>query len=453
MPAPILEVATAEQLRKIARVALDTLEEYDPFGRRRAGDHQAHVQFRCSIEALRFVASAAPALGDVSLLPLLIDVAEELKNWKETVPDAVSAVCEGLSELLAAGGQVTPAIRKLVGHHDMVVRRAVATGLRAKNPAAIELLETLLRDPMFEVHAPARKQLSKVREVAWWEGTWVSDPIARLEPDEVEAVTPTVEALSKLVDRSAWEIGQRYEDIMGHIEELPDALACEAAERLLFGSPYWGPQETALGTFLLSLPEGIDGFLRVLQHWHAGPFSALPRSTVSKMIQGLEPERRGEVCHTLLRQVMQLPPRERQDYHAWGVALAEMIVKAWPAEADHTPMLDGLFALLPSPGPKSAGEYARGGHDRVLSEFRAFFRRTDLDVTSIRERLVEACRSNFPDRWRELRLGHLAVPRRATAGATPVPGGGGPRADPGLPGRPAASGGGLGGRAVARRGP
>lgn len=410
MPGPILEVATAEQLRKIARVALETLEEYDPFGRGRSDTHRAHVQFRCSIEALRFVASAALALGDVSLLPLLIEVAEELNNWKETVPDAVSAVCEGISELLAAGAKVNPAIRELVGHHDMAVRQAVARGLRVKSPGAIELLETLLQDPMFEVHDPVRKQLAKVREVAWWEGTWASDPIARLDPDEVKDVAPTVEALSTLVNKSPWEIGQRIEEIMDHLEELPDVLACEAAERLLFGSPYWGPQETELGTFLLSLPEGIDGFLRVFRDWHRGSLSSLPRSTVSEMVADLDPERRGEVCRTLLAQVMQLPPGERQDYHAWGVALAAVVATAWPAEADHTPMLDALFALLPPPGAKPSVE-----RDRALGELRAFFRRTDLDVSSIQERLVEACRANFPDRWRGLRqdaLRHLGgLPR------------------------------------------
>lgn len=402
MPAPILEVATAEQLRKIANTALDTLAEHDPFGREHDDGHRSYVRFRVSIEALRFVASAAPALGDVSLLPLLLEVAEEMKNWKETVPDAVSAVCEGISELLTAGAHVTPAIRNLVAHHDMAVRQAVAKGLRAKSPAALELLETLLKDPMYEVHDPARRQLAKVREVAWWEGVWASDPIARLDPDEVKDVAPTVEALSKLVDVNAWELGRRSEGIMGHLEALPDALACEAAERLFFGSPYWAPQETALGTFLLSQSAGIDAFLRAFRHWHRGDLSSLPRSTVSEMIKDLEPERRIEVCHALLQVVMQASPQERQDYHAWRVALSAVLAKAWPAEADHAPMLDALFALLPPPGTKPTSE-----HDWVLSELRAFFRRTDLDVTSIRERLVEACRTDFPDRWRELRLDTL----------------------------------------------
>jgi hypothetical protein len=397
MPTAILEVATAEELRSIADRALTALEEQSLGNDDPVNERRSHVRFRVAVEALRFVSVAAAALGDASLMSVVLDALEELVHWNDDAPDNIETVCEGVTGLLAAGAAIDARVREFARTDDHRLRLAVASGLRPKTPPAVALLEELCRDPVPEVRQQARKRLGPVREVSWWTGKWKSDPIARLRPEEMAECAPAIEAISKLLDSRSYEISRHHEELVGNLEKLPDPLLIEVAENVLAGSERWWYPRPELGTLMLSRPGSEEALIRLFQHWGENAYF-LGEQALS-MFTRLPVERLHEICTTFLRRVATASDKERKEQSGLAATLARVVGQVWPKDVDLGPVLDVLLSLPVEEGHSL--DWVSSGLDDVFER--------EVKATSVLDRVMDACVEEFPGSWDKLRYGLLKM--------------------------------------------
>ena len=103
-------LATADEIRRIAARAhkiLDKLSDaiddsYDPETRSRTYEVE-----RGAKEALRFCATAAVLLRDVTLMPLVIRALEIQEFWNDEADMGTTVVAQGVTSLLEVGAPVT----------------------------------------------------------------------------------------------------------------------------------------------------------------------------------------------------------------------------------------------------------------------------------------------------------------------------------------------------------
>lgn len=397
MPTAILEVATAEELRSIADRALTALEEQNLGGDDPAHQRRSHVRFRVAIEALRFVSVAAAALGDTSLMSIVLDALEEVVHWNDDAPDNIETVCEGVTGLLAAGAAIDARVREFARTDDHRLRLAVASGLRPKTPAAVALLEEMCRDPVPEVRQEARRRLGPVREVSWWTGKWKSDPIARLRPEEMAECAPAIEAVSRILDNRSYEISRQHDELVEHLKKLPDTLLIEVAENVLAGSERWWYPRPELGTLMLSRPGSEEALVRLFQHW--GENAYFLGDQALGMFARLPVERLHEICTLFLRRVATASDKERKEQSGLAATLARVVGQVWPKDVDLGPVLDVLLSLPVEEGHSL--DWVSSGLDDVFER--------EVKATSVLPRVMDACVEEFPGPWEKLRYGLLKM--------------------------------------------
>ncbi|MSP63436.1 MAG: hypothetical protein EXR72_24450 [Myxococcales bacterium] len=393
MAAPLLELATADQLREILRRALEGLELVagadDHFDRpvRRKNE----VRFHASIEALRFVAAAAGALGDPSLIPEIASAIEALEPWDKHPDDHLQAACFGLRHLLAAGAPVDDTVRALAASPDAEVRQAVAEGLNPSGKEEIALLERLARDPVTEVRLPARAKLAKVREVEWWIGKWKSDPVARLSQEEQGRTGPAIARIAALLDEPSYKMEGLLKELAALAKELPDVLAVELAECVLSGARY-GVRVPDLGTMMLAREGGIEALRRVVAT-RDGNAHLFFDDAAAEMIRGLDAARQVEVCYAFAREALTAPQEERLQQGGLPNRLAEIAGKAWPKEAPLAELLDRLLTIPPSVNHEL--DWSASCLDDALAT-------PGADLAPIVDRVLAAAAEGFPGSWKRL---------------------------------------------------
>ena len=141
MPSPAFTLATAEELRAIARRAIEVLCEgdADPDAIDEP-DAEEGERVGAALEALRFCGVAARALGDPALLPLLLEALSALDGDEDPpVTGHFEELLSAARALLAGGAPVVDGVRALAEHPRSAARAAVAAGLSPRGLREIAL--------------------------------------------------------------------------------------------------------------------------------------------------------------------------------------------------------------------------------------------------------------------------------------------------------------------------
>jgi hypothetical protein len=397
-------VLTAEEIRSIAERAFTVLEETPgPFDdddedddagieEEEAAYVRTYPSFHAAREALRFLAAAAAALGDPSLVPLVARALLAQDQWDSDGLRDSDEIAASLAKLLKTGAAPTEEIEELAEHHDPCMRGAVAKGLLPRSTQSTALLEKLAQDPLGEVRGPAQETLAALHEVPWWHGKFASDPVARLSPEEAERHKETLETLSALLDKNRWELLQRDEELCGVVGALPDVLAVEAARLVLSSGDYITSGLPHLGAMMVARPGGMEAFCQVVEAWGALPHFFV-RNTHVGMIAGTPPEVRAPAALALARWAMDRPLCVRTEHGSVAQIAVEIAACAYPVGADLRPFLE--LAM-------SEGELPRGENDWAAFALRHVFQAPGSAVDTIAEHLVEARLENFAGRHHAL---------------------------------------------------
>jgi hypothetical protein len=391
VPSPLL--MAPEELRSLAARAITAL--YDEQALNPFGDSEEYARgsrrVRVAIEALRFCASAAAALRDVGLLPLLVQAIQILEHYNDDDEGAIYSAMRGIEELLRQGGELSPQVRALARHERPFIRMQLAWGLRPRAAPELSLLKELASDPVAEVREAARSSLGAQQETGWWQGKFSRDPLLALSPEEQERLGPVFEELSPLLDNRRLSAEQAAR-LTALAEQLPDEALLDLARTLL--ADY---ELARFGGFLplggLALRRGGAGALlyRLLARWssHSRGYSA--GETAAEMLRELPVEVRLDACRELLALIAAAEPAARAAYKGPNPyrGAATVVAKAWPAEADPSPVLEAILAL-----PEAPGEVDASG-----STLCDLFRRKDLDTAPLLERFLSAHLSGCKGPW------------------------------------------------------
>lgn len=391
-------LATADEIRRIAARAhkiLDKLSDsiddtYDPETR-----SQTYEVERGAKEALRFCAAAAVLLRDVSLMPVVVRALEIQEFWNDEADMDTSVVAHGVSSLLEAGASVTPAIERLATHDDQRLRAAVAAGLQPTDDSSLALLEQLGRDPIYEVRRPAQATLAKVREVPWWMGKFQSDPLERLEPDQIARHKPTLDQLDTVLDVPRYNLFHRQDEIVSLAETLPDELAVDLAVTSLSARGFDKPQ-SKLGTMMVTRKGGAQGLIQLCEIWSKQPYSFYGDARV-EIVSSAPPDVRLATCMALARYACSRSLEERRQQGGAADIAATIAGKAFPPDADLGPLLE----LLLSMPPVESSTYDK--IDWALNGLSQAFGTDKAQPGSIADQLIEARLEGYPGVWKSLR--------------------------------------------------
>jgi hypothetical protein len=352
-------------------------------------------------EALRFCAISAQALGDASLLILLVEAAEAAAPFSDPYDNCSNmlAVATGIRGLLADAAEVPEELGELCQHSNYEIRAKMAEGLVPRSTKEIELLELLAADPVTQVRSAAKKSLASRGEVPWWAGKFSFDPLSRLSPEESIVFKPVLEGISAVCNKPYYQ-EEHAGQLIALVEKLPPVLVVDIAELCLSryevaSSGHLYP----LGTLLFSRGGGVAAALRLVQRWVNAEWGGVHGGEkLAKMITPLPAAERLSLCLQFL-QVLQDPPkltpgRLRKDPLE---LLSGVIASAWPSHEDPTPVLEAIFSI-----PERGSEQ----RSSIRYDLLQLFAREDIDISSIQERVVEAFLSGCPGPWK-LIGGHI----------------------------------------------
>jgi hypothetical protein len=257
-------------------------------------------------------------------------------------------------------------------------------GVKGEAQRAIDkLLEQLAADPVTEVRQAAKKSPSTLGEVTWWSGKFSSDPLSRLDASEAEALKPLLESISAICD-TPYHYKDNAPRLIALVERLPDHLLIDIAERCLsrFEVVIYQTLDP-LGALFLSKPGAREVLLLLVERWVQHESGGLcGGGTLARMLALLpEPERFALCCQLL--GTLQNPPQLRLGFYGKDPIelLAAAIALAWPPTRDVQLVLDALLAM-----PKSDEDDTSRGR----FELSAIFRREDIEISHLAERLLEA---------------------------------------------------------------
>jgi len=308
-------ITPASELHELTEQALDllhecTLAEKDPVAQLGAHlDEQHEPSRRDALSTLRYCASAAAKAGEVGMLPLLARALAALPARSDRDQACEGAILDAVRDLLRAGAPLSRSVERLAAHRHAHVRAAVARGLTAREPQAVALLSKLASDLVPEVRTAARAALAERAEVPWWLGKFASDPVARLArlaPEQAARLRGTLEELSALLDQPAECTPERDGALGRLLGALPDALAVEAAERVLIVSGAL----PGLGAMMIARPGGPDALVRVCVAW-GWKWALHTDDDHVRMIAEAPPEARVAACLALARYATSAAPEDR----------------------------------------------------------------------------------------------------------------------------------------------
>jgi hypothetical protein len=439
-PEPLLDAAGVEGLiqRALEHLAYEAEVQESRLAER---DRKRNPnRWAAAIAALHFGIEQAEALGDLGLVPRVIMALEEISFWNHDPIWPLQRATSSITTLLARGARLTAATRPglewMAGADEPAVRTTVAAGLAPAGAEEIALLRRLAQDPVPEVRKAAREQLASVAPPAWWLGKFSTDPEARLLPEELARIRPTLTELSRLLDLPEHE---RTKDggagQLGKLaDQLPDSLVLDLGRTLLARtSGRWHDrgQDWLLLRVLLR-PGGSGCFLELLRIWAGDElqrFAAAQRSV--NAFTAVPKARRLEVLADLLAVLAASSADEQLDYQSFPCWVAGIVAKAWPERTPVDPVVELVLAAAPPP----AERHAHNGMAYQLHEAfevkgatiasKELLERVIVHLRSARDRLHSALataldglvRKGIPKRrWRQL-CHEVLADARATSGA------------------------------------
>ncbi len=405
MPRPVYDVMSAAELIDLARRACAILDANDAGEGDAAADEEEPANDRwarrsAAIDALRYVAAAAPAAGAVGVLPYLRRAVAAVDSGyaRDTTPfdNVIAATLRALRPRLAA---VTPELTALAACENVTIRAATAAALRPFDAAAVRLLEQLAADPDPKTRVAARANLGPAHPLPWWCGLFPADPNAGRSADEAAALDPALQRAAAVVNTDRWGFHKRdLREAVAPLEALPDPLAVTLYERLLMRPDVYQPEVAAWAPPLLRRPGGEEALARLCSAWGLHDPTDLRAKTLAALAGEIPDDRRLAICTRLLRVVREVPENERDNYRrpGYGVAKVAAVIAAsfWPSGTDPTPLLETILGVPPTRAADAAESEYR--HDVAASSLGEAFARPDVDIASLLPVLVPACARGWP---------------------------------------------------------
>jgi hypothetical protein len=404
-------LATAEEIRTIAgraQALLDAvLDSETPYGDE-AAEARHDAEFRAAKEAMRFCSMAAALLGDASLVPVVIDAIDAQERLDDEADDDLTATAKGLTWLLRAGAPVDDDIEELAAHTDERLRLAVASGLRPRNDASIDLLSRLCEDADPDVRKAARTALSSAREVHWWKGKFQRDPLEGLTAEEAARHKSAFERISELLDAPRYALFGHEAELCALAATLPDGLAVDLLSTTLSVTDFRETRLPAVGAAMVARPGGAEALCRLCEIWGKTRTFFITAEHV-RMVADVPEPRRMEACMTLARWALARPESERAEiFHNPGKIAAEIVARAFPPSADPTELFERMLAMPEPPAQ---------GRDYVFSGLHDAFKAPLSIPEVLLGRLFEARLAGYPGPFRRLGQAIDAMLERAPRAA------------------------------------
>jgi hypothetical protein len=375
------KLLNAKELYQLADEALDLLYGDDETDR--LEENLRSDQIFTALTALRFCATNAAALKEVSLLPILVRSVDALDWYYDESRDLLYLALRSLRTLLPLASELPQEVLSLASHRQPEVRAALAEGLLANNAQTLSLLETLATDSSAEVRRPAQKKLASLRDIPWWIGKFSADPLLQLSEEERPACQPLLHELAALLDltRASSEQLARFLVLAA---QLPEVILFDLARVWLADYEQvrrW--PRALLGVILQRAGGGAVVWELMRLCWSNAGLGFAMGYTLSDIINELPPEKRASLCLELLEYLS--VPEDAAAKHSPRVGLTDTINRSWPAERDPSPFLEAILSEKPGAAP--------------LSEL---FKRPELNITPVLSRFVEAHLAGYPGPWKSL---------------------------------------------------
>lgn len=397
MPKKYPLLATAEEIRTIARRAITLLEIlHEGHDDDEAAWNDPDIQrldnlvFRGAKEAMRFCATAAGLLGDASLLQLVATMLEEQGGWDDHADRDTDVVAEGLGELLRRGAPVTDSVEAFAASPSDDIRAVIAAGVRPTNERAVKLLEKLAKDPIADVRKPAQEALASRGELPWWTGKWQRDPLAHLPAADAEALRDPIERISAMLDDSRWALMKHDREFAELVAKLPDPIAVDVLETMLASGGNHATRMPLTGAHLLSREGGIEAFLRVLSGWAKTRAFHLTADHKA-MVAALPHDRALVVGLALAKHALSAPAAMRDEVCTSYYLAAELAEAVMPPGADLSPI---VALILEAPEVTTSR-----GMDFLMSKIASVLGAKNARPGALSERLIAARLAGYPGAW------------------------------------------------------
>jgi hypothetical protein len=392
MQRPPLDLATPEELRRLARRAIAAVHLHFQ-GSSLVDDEEEERQnerFQTALAALRYCAAMAVHLGATSLLDVLVEALLAFPELHLVVEDDdVHGLAGAVGRLLERGAQVTPEVSRLSASEDPRLRWHVARGLAPVGPEAIAVLEGLAADANADVRAEARGKLRERGEVPWWRGKLSRDPLPALSPEERARHAEALARISAILDEPSEKQDGLRAELVELAGTLPDAVMIDLGATLLRGIEGGWEAEAPLATRLASRPGSEEAIFGLLRVWTDADLSYHGVLLMKAALGALAGPRRGEVCWALARFALGASDEARDARRSAEMMAAEIAGEAWPPGEDTEPLLDALLLVEPLAG---------SWHDRIASALSRALRHPPAAPERMIQRAVEARLSGFPGR-------------------------------------------------------
>jgi hypothetical protein len=398
MARPPYGAVSAEELSEIARRAHEALsfsdEEEQEYG------HDVSNRVIAAINALRFVAAAAPIFGATHLLPTLTRATTAVSGQGFESLRMEDLLAQGLERSIRGFTEVTPALVALAREPKAEFRASLARSLRPFDDDARRLLSGLASDPVPEVRRPARARLGEVVALPEWWGLFQDDPFEGLADDRAEALSGALARAYEIWNRPRYRLPPA-EELVAVMVALPDQVALPLLEHILLREDLNAHQIDALVQQILLRPGSEEALARLCRGWPGIDPGLRRQEQVVALRDQISAELRERLCRLLLAFLAEDQPEgdrpgRRDPRTCEEHAAAKLLEALWPAELSPRPVLE---LSLGCPLEEASETPVRADRRYAYRDLDALFRRSDLNLAPILPLVLEARSAGYPGAW------------------------------------------------------